>query len=614
MFRNTLNSGLQYISAAILVLNLTVGLSTVKAQQLNDLVATPIENPTTTIPVFVDFPDNAAIIITSSLTNLRFDSNVEIIADRSEPATGEYRLIIPPFRQTISVYADNYKQLRFTVPVSEAREVLFYSIEPKEEELNLVPTFFAISPAQAMDATVFIDNQEVDINKAVNLVEGSHQLRIEKVGYRTITEEIEVSINQNIRKYEMEPMQTQLVTISSNPEGARVEVNDVERGLTNYQGFLFPGDYFVRVAKNGYKSAQQTITIFEGDTNSYHFELEEFGGDLNLRVSPAHAEILLNEQPVQLINGNAKVDPGTYTLAVSADGYESYSEPIVVLENAIVTRDISLRQLVGTLQQTVRPIFAVVTLLDDDGMLIDEWQGANRFNNLPAGRYTIEASATDYKDYEREIVIREGRVTEVDIRMEIINERVLTNDLTREDQSTGNDDHENDYYQEQRDRGGFFNYPDFEGIYLHYNLFKPSTNAFESNVEDAYGFGIGFYKHSGIITSSFDLVYNRYTFMNLNLLPEEIRSYNISTSLIPTLSFGPVLIGYGVGLDFTQYEEPDSQSFDYTYDAFTAFQITIKPKNWGLGFMIDNRKSWDIGLADEYRPWEQLKYSIVLGF
>jgi hypothetical protein len=96
------------------------------------------------------------------------------------------------------------------------------------------------------------------------------------------------------------------------------------------------------------------------------------------------------------------------------------------------------------------------------------------------------------------------------------------------------------------------------------------------------------------------------------LLPEEIRSYNVSTSLVPTLSFGPVLIGYGVGLDFTQYEEPASQSFDYTYDAFTAFQITFKPKNWGLGFMIDNRKSWDIGFAEEYREWAQLKYSIVL--
>lgn len=44
-----------------------------------------------------------------------------------------------------------------------------------------------------MDATVFIDDQVVDINRAVNLEEGTHQLRIEKTGYRTITEEIIIS-------------------------------------------------------------------------------------------------------------------------------------------------------------------------------------------------------------------------------------------------------------------------------------------------------------------------------------------------------------------------------------------------------------------------------------
>lgn len=193
MFRTTIFSGLQYRLASCFLGILFMCSCTINAQQLDDLVVSPIENPLSTIPVFVDFPDDAAIIITSSLTNLRFDSNVEIIADRSEPASGEYRLIIPPFRQTIAVYADNYKQLRFTVPVSEARQVLFYSIEPKEEDVNVVPTFFAVSPAQAMDATVFIDDQVVDINRAVNLEEGTHQLRIEKTGYRTITEEIIIS-------------------------------------------------------------------------------------------------------------------------------------------------------------------------------------------------------------------------------------------------------------------------------------------------------------------------------------------------------------------------------------------------------------------------------------
>lgn len=80
-------------------------------------------------------------------------------------------------------------------------------------------------------------------------------------------------------------MQTQLVTVTSSPENARIEINDVERGSTDYQGFLFPGNYFIRVAKNGYKTIQQSIEVVDGDTNAFHFELEEYGGDLMLTLS-----------------------------------------------------------------------------------------------------------------------------------------------------------------------------------------------------------------------------------------------------------------------------------------------------------------------------------------
>ena len=84
-----------------------------------------------TVPVFRDYPDDAAIIVNSSLTGLRFDSNVGVVADLSAPNEGIYRIIVRPWRQTITVTMAGYRQARFTIPASEPRSVNYYNIDPE---------------------------------------------------------------------------------------------------------------------------------------------------------------------------------------------------------------------------------------------------------------------------------------------------------------------------------------------------------------------------------------------------------------------------------------------------------------------------------------------------
>lgn len=83
--------------------------------------------------IFRDYEDQAAVIVASSIINLRFESNLGIVADKSEPDNGMYRLILLPRRQILTVKAVGYREGRIQVPSLEARDVLYYSIEPKEE-------------------------------------------------------------------------------------------------------------------------------------------------------------------------------------------------------------------------------------------------------------------------------------------------------------------------------------------------------------------------------------------------------------------------------------------------------------------------------------------------
>ncbi len=143
--------------------------------QLQELEAVPIESPDRAIPVFSNYPDEAAIIVTSSIPNLQFDSNIGLVADLSEPGGGEYRLIVQPMRQTVTVSAPGFIQLRFNVSIAEARQVVYYEVE---KVVNEVPVLFRIEPP---DATLYLNDTIVEIQNSQQPIQiDSYNLRIEK--------------------------------------------------------------------------------------------------------------------------------------------------------------------------------------------------------------------------------------------------------------------------------------------------------------------------------------------------------------------------------------------------------------------------------------------------
>lgn len=386
--------------------------------QLKDLEVQPLDASNETIPVFRDYPDHAAIIVSSSLTNLQFDSNVEIVADLSEPNSGEYRLIIAPFRQSISVNSPGYKQIRFSVQVTNPRQVVFYNIEPLVDTEDLIPIVLSLNE---LDATVTIDNIAYDPNLAIRLEEGTYTIRIEKEGYRTIVEEIEIDEESFRFDYELEAIQPTTITYTSDPPEARLEINNVEIGETSLQEFRFPGTYFIRISKPGYKSIQQSITIVENlsndpSLNKFHFRLEQSVGELNLTLNPPNSTVYLNRESYGS-QSEIRVTPGTYLLEVEKSGYTGYSEPISIVEGDVITRTITLEQIVGSLRLTVQPISTRMRLINSDNETFREWDGAIILDNVPIGNYRLLGNADGFNNYAEEITIERDQIFGRNIEM-----------------------------------------------------------------------------------------------------------------------------------------------------------------------------------------------------
>lgn len=356
-----------------------------------------------TVPVFRDYPDDAAIIVNSSLTGLRFDSNVGVVADLSSPNEGVYRIIVRPWRQTITVTIAGYRQARFTIPASEPRSVIYYSVEPvKSDAGTLIPVTIRVNQP---DPLVFIDGQQVDVTQTIPLEAGTHQIRIEKVGFLTIDQQIEVSNDRPFLEFTMQRLIERRVVIRSTPPGARVRVNGIERAETTPTDFfMYPGEYGLELTLAGHRTISVPLNVQNGEGNEFTYALTRIAGDLSLTITPANARVYIDETEV---TGRTLIplSPGLHTVRVTANGHDTYQSTFEMVEGTPLTLPVTLKQHTGASRFTIRPIDTRITLYNSSNQIVRQWTGSNLIEELPVGVYRILAQMDGYSDQTVQVVI-----------------------------------------------------------------------------------------------------------------------------------------------------------------------------------------------------------------
>ena len=394
-------------------------LSYSQPEELRRLIITPVAPPDQGIPVFRDHPDKAALIISSSLTNLTFDSNMGGIVDqRSEPARGRYILIIESYTQIIQSNAPGFMTGRFRVAAPQARDVLYYEIEPEERTRDLIPLVFNVEP---IDARLFVDGQVVETNHTVQLSPGPKQILLEREGYRVLQDVITVSMDNVLFNYRMEEIDIVPVHIQSNVPGASVLIDGTVRGEIDRAGglglFLYPGTYALTLIHTGYVTHSENLEVSEEGVNRATVELQSNFGKLVLEVRPSDARVELNRQDYSK-QALVELAPGRYRLDVQKDGYAPHSETVEIVRNERLERSITLEAYSGSLQFSVTPSNARVRLLDETGRTVESWQGINLLRGLKVGRYKLEASAPGYSVREEDIVVRRDETSRVRLELE----------------------------------------------------------------------------------------------------------------------------------------------------------------------------------------------------
>ncbi len=378
--------------------------------QLLEMEVKPASS-TGTVPVFRDYPDDAAIIVNSSLTGLRFDSNVGVVADLSSPNEGVYRIIVRPWRQTITVTMAGYRQARFTIPASEPRSVLYYNVEPVESDAGtLIPVTIRVDQS---DASVFIEGQQVDITRTIPLEAGTHQIRIEKIGFLTIEQPVEVSTQRPFLEFTMQRLTQRRVVIRSTPSGARIRINGIERAETTPTDFfMFPGEYGLELTYPEYRTLSAPLYVQNGESNEFIYTLTRIAGDLNLNVTPANARVYIDEMEVTGRNV-IPLSPGLHTVRVQANGHDTYQTTFEMVEGTPLTLPITLTSHTGAARFTIRPIDARITLYNSSNQIVRQWTGSNLIDGLPVGAYRMLAQMNGYSDQTVQVFITRNEEQDV---------------------------------------------------------------------------------------------------------------------------------------------------------------------------------------------------------
>lgn len=363
------------------------------------------------IPVFTEHPDKAGIIIESTVSGLRFSSNMRGIVEVREHASGQYVLIIEPFTQIIRIDAENFVQERFRVGNPQPRDVLYFSVNVEAQSSDLISVVFNVSPE---DATLFLNGQQAETNKTIRLPAEGYEVRIQREGYRSINEIVNVTADNILFSYEMEEIELVPVNISANVPGASVIIDGVQEGVIDQSGnfgiFKFPGAYALSLRADGYANINQTLEVIEVGNNEFSFEMGTSSSGLSLTIEPADADILINGLPFSSQDG-AKLQPGNYQVEISKTGYEDFAEEVVIQPNELTRLQVILEKKVANLRLQVSPQNARVFLNRK------EYEGIDNIELSP-GRYRLEIEQEGYKSFSETLELSRGGDVERNIVLE----------------------------------------------------------------------------------------------------------------------------------------------------------------------------------------------------
>ena len=302
-------------------------------------------------------------------------TNIEIVLPPLPAALRASTNVPGPAAEDITWYIDN-SLVHIGPTLEQAFEPGQYLIEarhphfiPWQDNITLVraqekplqitlDTFEGQIQASATpdDATIFVNNTLLD-KATLALTGGQYQVRVERDGYQTITDTVNVTFDNPIqaRNYQLTPKQAD-IAISVSPAGGTLLINQIEHS-PGVHTVNANEDILVSYAKAGYFSDTRTVRLSPAQRLAVDFKLKQANGNVRIQASP-QAQVFIGKT----LKGTTPLDltlPAIeHKLVFKRQGYRTVEQTIQVKANNRQNISIEMLTEYDARRAEGRPLFA----------------------------------------------------------------------------------------------------------------------------------------------------------------------------------------------------------------------------------------------------------------
>lgn len=221
------------------------------------------------------------------------------------------------------------------------------------------------------------------------------------------------------------------VSVTSNPDGARVIINGIPSGSTPYKGELKGGMYRIAIEKGDERDFKE-VTVEYGEPVEVQFALRGAivstpatttptttntteirrpppprgaAGTLVVRGEPYGALVAVDNVPVGTLPTQLPVEVGTHTVRITADGFSPYEQEVTITPSGQTPVDARLSRALGTLNPS-GPSIRVGYLLGGGGGVDARGSGTMILveAGLRASKYDLSARLGKLSDNDVTVV------------------------------------------------------------------------------------------------------------------------------------------------------------------------------------------------------------------
>lgn len=260
------------------------GLTTLLHAQLSEFEVETMDPPETpVVQANTQYPDNAMVLVYSSLSELDFRSTIGgINQQRYNQRAGRYEILISPQRQILFVAAKGFMEGRIARINANPKEVFYYMVEKKQ----VTPTIPEDLPKGTLEITSNPSNASISLYNikiedrtpaTLKVKSGLVSVKIQKEKYFEFDTTILIKPEETHKlSVELAPVSPKYeVRINTLPSGSRIFLQNSMIGTSPLSTKLESGRYRITAKKKGYKESTETIRVEEGNNNSFAIRLNK---------------------------------------------------------------------------------------------------------------------------------------------------------------------------------------------------------------------------------------------------------------------------------------------------------------------------------------------------